>query len=180
MSKQQLLHAIKREVPLCIISPDIAVPNTRVNPLLNRLQTLKEMDRFQDRMYTTIRMLHAEAQWIHRLPRLRFDLIDLEIAVERYPGRAPWWVDLEFNEFVEKEFRSIPKVKNYVIGNYWETREGVNTKQFILDRAKWVYKYIGEQIKLARRLLQIAKNWNFSQEQTVEFEKLYNKLGAYF
>lgn len=176
----KLLQVIQREVPLRIISPEVAVPKPRVNPLLNRLQMLKEMDRFQDRMYTSIRMLHLEARWIRRLPSLRMDLFDLEIAVERYPGRAPWWVDQEFNEYVEIEFKTAPKVQNYTIGSYWETREGVNTEQFILDRAKWVYKYIGKQIKLARRLLRIAKSWNFSQEQTEGFEKLYNKLGAYF
>jgi hypothetical protein len=122
---------------------------------------------------------------------MRLDFVELQIAVERYPGRAPWWLDIENSYYLEKQFRSAPKLKNYHIGNYWEQAEyyrkhgttdvpGVNTEQFILDRAKWVYKLLGKEIKRARRLLQITKKWNFSKEQTEEFEKLYNKLGIYF
>ena len=144
-------------------------------------------------MFSTIRLLHYEAKWVRALSshHMWLDLTELELAVERYPGRAPWWINLENNYYLEKEFRSAPKLKNYHVGNYWEQLEhyekygncdvpGENTKEFILDRAKWVYKYLGKEIHKMRQLLQIIKNWNFTVEQTEEFEKLYNQLGVYF
>ena len=193
VSKALLLQAIRREVPLALKRENPTGVKQQVNPLLDRIQMLKQLNHVQDMMLRTIRRLHYEVKWIRALPshKMWLDLAELEIAVERYPGRAPWWLDIENSYYIEKEFRSAPKLKNYHIGNYWETCEyyekhgttevpGVNTKQFIFDRAQWVYKLLGKEIKRARRLLQIAKNWNFTPEQTEEFEKLYNQIGIYF
>jgi hypothetical protein len=185
------MQAIQREIPRRIINSDIAEQTTRVNPLLTRLEMLKRLSCFENEMLKTIWAMHNEVKFIEHLPGCHICKIELELDVERYLGKhSPWWLSLELSPYMEKEFRSAPKEKYYHIGSYWEevkhyekygnTDTGANTIEFILDRAKWAYKHIGKQIRIARRLLRIAKNWNFSPEQTEEFEKLDNKRDFYY
>ena len=80
---------------------------------------------------------------------------------------------------------------NSALGNYWEQLAyynkygttdvpGENTLQFILDRAKWAYKIYGKQIRLARKLLKMLRNWRFyDEQQMLEFNIVYDKLGRY-
>jgi len=115
----------------------------------------------------------------------------LKLDVERYLGNHSfWYLCLENSEYLEARYPSCPKERNYHISSYWEQLRhyeqygntnvpGENTVEFILDRAKWAYKITGKQIRLLRRLLRLARNWNFNEEQTMEFQRLYDRLGMY-
>lgn len=161
------------------------------NPLLilERVRIRAWLVETQDALFLQIQQLHWETKMIEYLPKNKYGMLELTLDVERYCGSRCgfWWLDLEATEWIEKTWRSCPKVKNYHIGSWWEQQKwyqehgncdvpGQNTRKFILDRAKWVYKIIGEHIKICRRMMRLVKNWDFSEEQLYEFRMLEDKL----
>jgi len=161
------------------------------NILLDRIATRRWLNVVQDQLMEAITHLRGEVKFIEHLPGCWLCKMELKLDVERYLGtRSFWWLCLENSEYLEARYRSCPKERNYHIGSYWEQVQhyrqygntdvlGENTVEFILDRAKWAYKIMGKQIRLLRRLLRLARSWNFSGEQTSEFQRLYNRLGMY-
>jgi len=115
--------------------------------------------------------------------------MELQLDVERYLGnRSTWYLCLENTEYLEEEYPDCPKVEDYRIDNYWAqverlrqgiTKSDANTMEFILDRAKWAYKIMGNQIKLSRQLLRMVRNWDFSEGTQKEFNTIYDSLRIY-
>jgi uncharacterized protein (UPF0305 family) len=159
--------------------------------LLNRLNTREWLLIVEGQLMESIVYLRREAKFIEHLPRCRYCQLNLELDVERYNGNhSTWYLSLENNEYLEEKYPDCPKEENYTIDNYWAQVERyrktgtaespeVNTISFILDRAKWAYEVMGKQIKLARRLLRLVRNWSFSEKAEVEFNRLYEELGMY-
>jgi len=135
--------------------------------------------------------LRREVKFIGHLPHCWICKALLQLDVERYYGNhSTWYICLENNEYLEEEYSDCPKERNYHIGSYWEQLKhyekygntdvpGENTVEFILDRAKWAYKIMGKQIKLARQLLRLVRAWDFSDRIVLEFNRLYEELGMY-
>lgn len=75
-------------------------------------------------------------------------LAELQICLERYPGREPWFLfDEEENPYIwfgEMEISlndgGIPRIGDYKIGCYGNPQE--DTKRFIMDRIRWAKKYM--------------------------------------
>lgn len=104
------MQAIQRERPRRIINSGMAEQTTRVNPLLTKLEMLKQLDGFENEMLKTLWAMHNEAKFIEHLPSCHICKIELEIDVERYLGQhSPWWLSLEGSPYLEEEFRSVPK-----------------------------------------------------------------------
>jgi len=161
------------------------------NILLDRIATRRWLNVVQDQLMEAITHLRGDVKFIEHLPGCWRCKMELKLDVERYLGNHSfWYLCLENSEYLEVRYRSCPKERNYHIGSYWEQVEyyrqhgnadvpGENTVEFILDRAKWAYKIMGKQIRLLRRLLRLARTWDFSEEQTSEFQRLYDRLGMY-
>lgn len=159
--------------------------------LLNRVAMRRWLDIVQDQLMESITYLRNEVKFIGHLPHCKMCQILLELDVERYLGtRSTWYLNLENSPSLERRYRGCPKERNYHIGSYWEQLQhfrkygntsvpGENTIEFILDRAKWAYKIMARQIRMARHLLRLVRTWNFSEAQTQEFQRLYNRLGMY-
>jgi hypothetical protein len=165
-------------------------PSKNLLNFLNRLLTRRWIDVVQDQLMEAIVYLRQEVKFIEHLPRCYLCKMTLELDVERYLGNhSTWYLSLENSEYLEKRYPSCPRERNYQIGNYWEqlqhfrkygnTDTGDNTVEFILARAKWAYKIMGKQIRLARRLLCLVRAWDFTEERTIEFQRLYERLGMY-
>jgi hypothetical protein len=159
--------------------------------LLDRIATRRWLSVVQDQLMEAVADLRGEVKFIEHLPGCWLCKMELKLDVERYLGnRSFWYLCLENSEYLEARYPSCPKERDYHIGSYWEKVQyyrqygntdvpGENTTEFILDRAKWAYKIMGKQIRLLRQLLRLARNWNFSEEQTSTFQRLYNRLGMY-
>lgn len=166
-------------------------PSKQLFMLLNRVTTREWLPIVEGQLMEAIVYLRQEVKFIEHLPHCWICKALLQLDVERYLGnRSFWWLCLEDNEYLERQYRSCPKERNYHIGNYWEQVQyyrdhgtcdvpGENTVQFILDRAKWVYKIYGKQIRLARRLLRLVRTWDFSERYFTEYSRIYEKLGMY-
>lgn len=147
--------------------------------LLNRLDTREWLHTAEGQLMEAIHHLRSEVKFIEHLPRCRFCQLEVQLDVERYNGvHSTWYLCLESSEYLEERHPDCPKIENYTIGSYW-TGSSDDTARFILDRAKWAYKIMGRQIRLARALLRLVRSWNFSEQQTQEFQRLYEKLGMY-
>jgi hypothetical protein len=165
--------------------------NENLMSLLNRITMRRWLDIAQDQLMESITYLRYDVKFIGHLLHCRMCQILLELDVERYLGtRSTWYLNLENSPYLERQCRGCPKERNYHIGSYWEQLQHYrkygntnvpceNTIEFILDRAKWAYKIMARQIRMARRLLRLVRAWNFSEAQTQEFQKLYNRLGMY-
>jgi hypothetical protein len=160
--------------------------------LLERIKMRDWVYRVQDSLMELIIELRREVEFIEHLQGCCICKMELRLDVERYNGsRLFWYTSLENSEYLERRYPSCPKEQNYHIGNYWEQvayyREhgtadvpGENTLDFILARAKWAYKIIGKQIRVARHLLHMARNWNFNDTTSMlEFNRIYDRLGRY-
>jgi hypothetical protein len=184
----KLLQAIQvRRAPVVVPYP----PKCKVNPLLKRLELQKGLSMMENDMLIQIKYLRGEVKFIIHLQRCWICQTEAKLDVERYGGsRHPWFLHLEFSDYLEKRYPSCPKERAYRIGSYFEqlkyyekhgTAEapGENTLQFILDRAKWAYKKIGRQIRICRQILHMVKAWDFTEGQMPKLEKLYNQLVEY-
>jgi len=160
--------------------------------LLDRVRMRKWVYAVHDDLMEAIIELRHEVKFIEHLPGCWLCKMELQLDVERYLGNHSfWYVGLENSEYLERRYRSCPRERDYVIPSYWEQvqyyREhgglgGMEntTVQFILDRAKWAYRICGKQIRLARRLLRMVRNWNFSDPNMIcEFNRVYERLGMY-
>ncbi|MGA2767994.1 MAG: hypothetical protein ABSF24_06725 [Candidatus Bathyarchaeia archaeon] len=159
--------------------------------LLNRLNTREWLPIVEGQLMEAIVHLKCEVKFIEHLPRCRFCQLELQLDVERYNGvHSTWYLSLENSEYLEEEYPDCPKEEDYTIDDYWSQVEryrqtgtteskDVNTLKFILDRAKWAYQIAGKQIKLARQLLRLVRNWNFSEKTEVEFNRLFEELEMY-
>lgn len=156
--------------------------------LMNRIAMRRRLSSIQDQLIETIKYMRCDVKFIEHLATCRFCQLERQLDVERYLGnRSTWYLSLENSEYIEKMFRKCPKEKNYYIPSYWEqlkyyekygTLEGManETLKFILDRAQWAYKIIGEHIHIARKMLRMVKSWEFTDEQMLKFQKLEEKL----
>jgi hypothetical protein len=159
--------------------------------LLNRLETREWLPIVEGQLMEAIVHLKHEVKFIEHLPRCRFCQLELQLDVERYNGvHSTWYLSLENSEYLEEEYLDCPKEEDYAIDDYWAQVEryrqtgtaeskDVDTLKFILDRAKWAYQIAGKQIKLARQLLRLVRNWSFSEQNTVEFNRLYPSLSFF-
>jgi len=159
--------------------------------LLHRLQMREWLYFVEGQLIEAIVYLRGEVKFIEHLPRCWTCKVELQLDVERYNGtRSLWYLCLENSEYLEEQYPDCPREENYVIDNYWAQVQRyrktgttecpeVNTMKFILDRAKWAYKIMGKQIHTARQMLRLIKTWNFSEQSTMEFNRLYEELGMY-
>jgi hypothetical protein len=160
--------------------------------ILDRVKVRAWLIEVQDALFLHIQQMHWETKMIEHLPKNKMGMIELTLDAERYMGSkcGIWWLDQQASEWIEKSWRSCPKMKDYHIGNYWEQAEwykehgncnvpGQNTEQFILDRAKWAYEKIGKNIKICRKMMRLVKNWNFSEEQQREYRVLEDRLYSF-
>jgi len=159
--------------------------------LLYRLEMRKWLYFVEGQLIEAISYLRGEVKFIEHLPRCRICRVLLKLDVERYLGNhSTWYLCLENNEYLEEQYPDCPKERDYHIGSYWEQLKhyekygnvnvpGENTEEFILDRAKWAYTIMGKQIHTARQMLRLIKTWNFSEQNTMEFNTLYEELGMY-
>jgi hypothetical protein len=159
--------------------------------LLNRLDTREWLHIVEGQLMEAIVYLRREVKFIEHLPHCRICQLELQLDVERYNGvHSTWYLCLENSEYLEEEYPDCPKEEDYTIDNYWAQVERyrktgttdspeINTLKFILDRAKWAYKIMGKQIKLARQLLRLVRNWDFSERCFLEYNRLYEELGMY-
>lgn len=159
--------------------------------MLNRLNTREWLHIVEGQLMEGIVYLRREVKFIGHLPHCWMCQMELKLDVERYLGNHSfWWLCLENNEYLERQYRSCPKERNYHIGNYWEQVQYYrdhgtcdvpeeNTIQFILDRAKWAYKIAGKQIRLSRQLLRLVRTWSFSDQNIEDYNRIYDELGMY-
>jgi len=159
--------------------------------LLNRLSTREWLLIAEGQLMEAVVYLKREAKFIEHLPHCRYCQLNLELDVERYNGvHSSWYLCLENNEYLEETYPDCPKEENYTIDNYWAQVERyrktvttefpeVNTLSYILDRAKWAYKIAGKQIRLSRQLLRLVRAWNFSDQISEEYNRIYEELGMY-
>lgn len=165
-------------------------PSKNLLRLLNLIKMRKWTSDAQNDFMALIIQMRQEVKFIEHLPKCWMCQMNLRLDVERYNGTHTFWfLSLENNEYLEERYPSCPKERNYHIGNYWEQYAyykkygntnvpGENTLQFILDRAKWAYKIYGKQIRLARKMLKMVRNWRFNDNQQIlEFNRLYERLG---
>jgi len=141
-------------------------------------------------LFKVIKELRLDIKFIEHLPHCWVCRAELQLDVERYLGnRSMWYLCLENNEYLEEQYPDCPKAENYRIDNYWAQveryRRGIkkndtNTIEFIMDRAKWAYKIIGNQIRLCRQLLRMARNWDFNSNSIEEFVRIEDELGIVF
>lgn len=194
MSELQVLlkriHAIPEPKPKPMFQA--REPSADTMFLLDRVRRRRWLDTVQDELMEAIIMLRNDVKFITHLPKCRYCQLTLQLDVERYYGsHSFWWIQLEGNEYLERRYRSCPKARDYAMPGYWEQEQyyrkhgsldGMEntTIQFILARGKWVYKIYGKQIRTARRMLHIARNWSFITSQSqLEFDRLYTQLGMY-
>jgi len=166
-------------------------PSKQLFMLLNRVNTREWLLIVEGQLMEAIVYLRREVKFIEHLPHCWICQVELELDVERYLGNHSfWWLCLENNEYLERQYRSCPKERNYHVGNYWEQVQyyrdhgtcdvpGENTIQFILDRAKWAYKIAGKQIRLSRQLLRLVRAWSFSDQNIEDYNRIYDALGMY-
>lgn len=191
MSKLELiLQQIHKSKPATTHKPAPETSN-RLLAFLNRLETRKWLIIAEGQLIESIQLLRGEARFIAHLPHCRNCQLNLELDVERYNGvHSTWYLSLENNEYLEEMYPDCPKEESYIIDNYWAQVERyrktgttespeVNTISFILDRAKWAYKIAGKQIRLSRQLLRLVRSWEFSDQCTLEWNRIYEELGMY-
>ena len=157
--------------------------------LLNRMDTREWLRLVEDQLFEAILYLRSEAKFIEHLPHCHRCRIEIQLDVERYYGsRSKWYLSLENTEYLEEEYPDCPKVGSYRIDNYWAqvarfrkgiTESDANTMEFIMDRAKWAYKIVGNQIKLSRQLLRMVRTWDFARHTIEEFNRIYEELRIY-
>lgn len=105
-------------------------------------------------------------------------------------SRLFWWLNLNNEGFMPEMYPDIPKADDYHIGNYWEQVKwyqkhgntdvpGENTWEFIMDRAKWVYKIYARQIHAAREMRRLLQKWDFSEAHHKLYSTLYEQLELY-
>lgn len=189
MSKLELL--LKRiQKPVEIPKPP---PKTskKLLLLLTRLNTREWLLIVEGQLMQSVTFLRGEVKFIEHLPHCRYCQLNLELDVERYNGNhSTWYLSLENNEYLEEKYPDCPKEENYTIDNYWAQVERyrktgttespeVNTLSYILDRAKWAYKIAGKQIKLCRELLRLVRAWDFSDQNSEDYSRIYDELGMY-
>lgn len=185
MEKVLLLQKIKKPLQKPREPPRI---RSELLALVDRVKTRRWLQQTEEQLVSTLNQLRCEVKFIEYLPHKRIWQMELQLDVERYLGNhSTWYLCLENSDYLEKHHRNCPKQKNYHISSYWEQLAhyekygntdvpGENTVQFILDRAKWAYKIIGEQIHAARLMLKLVRTWNFSDEYIVKFSRLEEKL----
>jgi hypothetical protein len=159
--------------------------------LLTRLNTREWLLIVEGQLMQSVTFLRGEVKFIEHLPHCRYCQLNLELDVERYNGNhSTWYLSLENNEYLEEKYPDCPKEENYTIDNYWAQVERyrktgttespeVNTLSYILDRAKWAYKIAGKQIKLCRELLRLVRAWDFSDQNSEDYSRIYDELGMY-
>jgi len=171
--------------------PKVQKTSKALMMLLHRLETRDWLAFVEVQLMEAVTYLRNEVKFIEHLPRCWICQVELKLDVERYNGtRSLWYLCLENSEYLEAEYPDCPREEDYIIDNYWAQVERyrrtgttecpeVNTMTFILDRAKWAYKIMGKQIHLARKLLRLVRNWDFSDRVSMEFDSLYEELGMY-
>ena len=186
-----LLERIQRPHALSdYVRPPRAQPpqdDSSARMLIERINKRAWVEDTYGELHELLANLRGEINFIKHLPKCRFCQAELQIDVERYLGsRSPWWINLQDSEYLEEIYPEIPKEADYTIDNYWNqvahyrkygnTNTGANTMEFIFARAKWVFKYFGKQVHIARQMLRLVKNWNFTETTEREYVELYDKL----
>jgi len=164
-------------------------PSPYLMALVERLETREWLLETEGQLINFIARLRREVKFIEHLPGCWMCRMELQLDVERYLGnRCFWYLCLENNEYLEEQYPDCPKAENYKIDNYWAqverfrrgiTRSDTNTMEFIMDRAKWAYKIMGQQIKISRQLLRMVRNWDFNEHSLEKFNRTYDELGTY-
>lgn len=164
-------------------------PSPYLMALVDRMATRDWLQSTEEQLIDLITHLRGEVKFIEHLPHCWACRMELQLDVERYYGRrSMWYLCLENTEYLEEEYPDCPKVEDYRLDNYWaqveRVRQGItksdaNTMEFILDRARWAYNIMGEQIKLSRQLLRMVRNWDFSEETEAEFNRINDSLRIY-
>jgi len=168
------------------VSPE---PSPYLMALVGRLKTREWLLQTECQLINFIAHLRREVKFIEHLPSCWICRMELQLDVERYLGnRSFWYLCLENNEYLEEQYPDCPKEENYKIDNYWAqverlrrgiTKSDTNTMEFIMDRAKWAYNIMGQQIKISRQLLRMVRSWDFNEHSFEEFNRIYDELGTY-
>jgi len=164
-------------------------PSSDLMALINRMDMRDWLYFTEGQLIREISELRMDIKFIEHLPHCRSCRFELQLDIERYYGRrSMWYLCLENNEYLEEQYPDCPKAGEYRIDNYWAQveryRRGIkendtNTMEFIMDRARWAYNIMGNQIKLCRVLLRMVRNWDFSPHMLEEFNRIYDSLRIY-